>query len=87
MARHGGEPGELTGTGVHDRFFDCAAALVTISLRWRVGTRARHRERHESDWVSVRATRAEFAGYGGPGNLPELLALTVEWIDSDDRDA
>lgn len=38
-------------------------------------------ERDESDWISVRATQAEFAGYGGPGNLPELLALAVEWID------
>ncbi|HEM7879464.1 immunity 53 family protein [Burkholderia contaminans] len=38
-------------------------------------------ERDESDWLSVRATQAEFAGYGGPGNLPELLALAVEWID------
>ncbi|KVR73385.1 hypothetical protein WM06_09575 [Burkholderia cepacia] len=38
-------------------------------------------ERNESDWISVRATNAEFAGYGGPGNLPELLALAVEWID------
>ncbi|HDR9506736.1 MULTISPECIES: hypothetical protein [Burkholderia cepacia complex] len=31
--------------------------------------------------LSVRATHARFAGYGGPGNLPELLALAVEWID------
>jgi hypothetical protein len=38
-------------------------------------------ERDESDWISVRATGAEFAGYGGTGNLPELLALAVEWID------
>ncbi|RBB32613.1 hypothetical protein DPV79_37720 [Burkholderia reimsis] len=38
-------------------------------------------ERNESDWISVRATSAEFAGYGGPGNLPELLLLAVEWID------
>ncbi|VWD32866.1 hypothetical protein BLA18112_06196 [Burkholderia lata] len=38
-------------------------------------------ERDESDWISVRATDAEFAGYRGAGNLPELLALAVEWID------
>ncbi len=38
-------------------------------------------ERDESDWISVRATGAEFAGYGGAGNLAELLALAVEWIN------
>ncbi|VWD62289.1 hypothetical protein BLA39750_07530 [Burkholderia lata] len=38
-------------------------------------------ERDESDWISVRATGAEFAGYGGGGNLLELLTLAVEWIN------
>lgn len=35
-------------------------------------------ERDESDWISVRTTETEFAGYGGPRNLPELLVLAVD---------
>ncbi|WP_431820885.1 immunity 53 family protein [Burkholderia sp. F1] len=37
-------------------------------------------EHDEMDWISVRATNTAFAGYGGPGNLPELLALAADWI-------
>ncbi|WP_157657869.1 immunity 53 family protein [Burkholderia ubonensis] len=39
-----------------------------------------HVERDEMDWISIRATDTAFAGYGGPGNLPELLALAADWI-------
>lgn len=42
-------------------------------------------ERDESDWVSVRATETEFAGYSGPRNLSELLVLAVDWSRDGDN--
>lgn len=35
-------------------------------------------ERAEEDWNTVKVTGMEFAGYGGPGNLNELLVRVVE---------
>ncbi|MFJ1214432.1 MULTISPECIES: immunity 53 family protein [Burkholderia cepacia complex] len=37
-------------------------------------------ERDEENWITVKATETEFVGYGGPGNLSELLALVVDWL-------
>ena len=42
-------------------------------------------KRDESDWVSVRATETEFAGYSGPRNLSELLVLAVDWSRDGDN--
>lgn len=37
-------------------------------------------ERDEIDWIHIKANETEFVGYGGPGNLNELLTLAVEWL-------
>ena len=37
-------------------------------------------ERNESDWLIVNASDNEFLGYGGAGNLRELLGVAVDWL-------
>jgi hypothetical protein len=37
-------------------------------------------ERNDADWIRVKATESEFIGYGGAGNLKEILMLAVDWL-------
>ncbi|MGO4660102.1 Imm53 family immunity protein [Ensifer sp. 2YAB10] len=37
-------------------------------------------DRDDMDWLRVTATETEFTGYGGPGNLKEILTLAMDWL-------
>jgi hypothetical protein len=38
-------------------------------------------ERTASDWVTCRVEGGKFVGFGGPGNLKELLLSFLEWAE------
>jgi hypothetical protein len=66
---------------------------------WRVhidlsGTQLRYRtldemsvDRTETNWLRWRAGDGKFEGFGGPGNLKELLHKFLEWGDQGPDDA
>ncbi|WP_075617944.1 immunity 53 family protein [Paenisporosarcina indica] len=40
-------------------------------------------ERHENDWIFCEINEeSEFLGYGGPGNLSEILDVFKAWVNS-----
>jgi hypothetical protein len=42
-------------------------------------------ERSEHDWVHARIRDGRFEAFGGPGNLPELLACFRRWAEERPR--
>ena len=38
-------------------------------------------ERSENDWVHCRLKDRQFHGYGGPGNLGEILTIFLDWAE------
>lgn len=42
-------------------------------------------ERSERDWVHARVREGKFEAYGGPGNLPEMLACFRRWAEERSR--
>ena len=50
-----------------------------VSLRKRIDFAL---DRDELDWVSVKATEAEFDGCGGSENLKEILEIAIDWLQS-----
>lgn len=41
----------------------------------------RKTERTELDWIHCVVKEKKFIGYGGPGNLSELISVFREWVD------
>ena len=42
-------------------------------------------ERSEHDWFHARVRDGKFEAFGGPGNLPELLACFQRWAEGQPR--
>ena len=36
---------------------------------------------NEDDWVHCKVEAGSFQGFGGPGNLAELLSVFLDWAD------
>lgn len=42
-------------------------------------------ERSEHDWLHARVREGKFEAFGGPGNLPEMLACFQRWAEARPR--
>lgn len=36
----------------------------------------------EGDWILCKIEEGDFQGYGGPGNLSELIGIFLEWAEN-----